>query len=94
MAMVGVFYRLKIARADFEQRPTLFSSTMHDAALWRAGDRLWVFWANGGDLLETILASSIDLCLDSMHWRVESTDCVTQPELAGERAGSVKFGIR
>lgn len=86
MAMVGVFYRLKSARADFEHRSTLFSSTMHDPALWRAGDRLWVFWANVVDLLETILASSIDLALDSMHWRAESTDCVTQPELAGERA--------
>jgi hypothetical protein len=86
MAMVGVFYRLKSARADFEQRSTLFSSTTHDAALWRAGDRLWVFWAKAVDLLETILTSSIDLSLDSMHWRVESTDCVSQPELAGERA--------
>jgi len=84
LAMPGVMYRSRDGLTDFEEGPTLFSSTQRHTALKLDGDHLSVFYTHAGDCPERILRSEIQLTPDWRSWQASDPVPVLEPELEYE----------
>ncbi|MBK9256089.1 MAG: hypothetical protein IPM42_11415 [Saprospiraceae bacterium] len=86
IARLGLFYRSKNGKSDFEKGPNPFQKLnaqaqfRHSAVLIK-NDILYVFYSRIGDQPERILLSKIDLSENWNNWTVTDPVTVLAPEL-------------
>lgn len=89
LAMPGLLYRSQNGLTDFEIRPKPVAGIdMRHTALWKRGDKLYVFWTRVGDSPEKIMCSVMDIGSDDWDdWALTEPVDIIKPEMPWEGAG-------